>query len=121
KEAARETLSAALGAGPNGFERSRDFSDFRRRRTGGKRSPDEIAQMADTLLDYIANNPGQRMESIARALDSTTQVLTLPIKKLLLGARLRTEGQKRATSYYVAGPDDDAGPAAKRRRKKARA
>ena len=121
KEAARETLSVALGAGPSGFELSRDFSDFRRRRRGGKRSPDEISQMADTLIDYIGKNPGQRMESIARALDSSTQELTLPIKKLILGGRLRTEGQKRATSYFLAGPGDDFGAAGKRRRKKARA
>ncbi|HWN70761.1 MAG TPA: hypothetical protein VNM90_24135 [Haliangium sp.] len=121
KEAARETLSVALGAGPGGFDLSRDFSDFGRRRKGGKRSPEEITQMADGLLDYIAKNPGQRMESIARALGSNTQDLTLPIKKLILGGRLRTEGQKRATSYFVAAPGDDTGAAARRRRKKARA
>lgn len=121
KEAARETLSVALGAGPNGFELSRDYGDLRRRRKGGKRSPEEISQMADTLLDYIAQNPGQRMESIARALDASTQELTLPIKKLLLGGRLRTEGQKRATSYYIAQPGELGGAAGKRRRKKARA
>jgi hypothetical protein len=122
KEAARETLSVALGAGPGGFDLSRDFSDFRRRaRKGGKRSPEEITQMADTLLDYIGKNPGQRMESIARALDTSTQDLTLPIKKLIIGRRLRTEGQKRATSYFLAQPGDDLGAAGKRRRKKARA
>jgi hypothetical protein len=121
RDAARETLSVALGAGPGGFELSRDFGDFRRRRKGGKRSTDEINQMADTLLDYIGKNPGQRMESIARALDSSTQELTLPIKKLILGGRLRTEGQKRATSYFLAQPGDDNGAAGKRRRKKARA
>jgi hypothetical protein len=113
KEAARETLSVALGAGPGGLELGRDFGAFQRRRRSGKRSPEEISQMADTLLDYIAQNPGQRMEAIARAMDSTTQELTLPIKKLLLGGKLRTEGQKRATSYFIAQPGDDTG---KRRR-----
>jgi hypothetical protein len=121
KDAARETLSVALGAGPGGFDLSRDYGELsRRRRKGGKRSPDEITQMADTLIDYIDKNPGQRMESIARALGSSTQELTLPIKKLILGGRLRTEGQKRATSYFLAQPGDDLG-GAKRRRKKARA
>ena len=119
KEAARETLSVALGAGPNGFELSRDYGDLRRRRKGGKRSPEEISQMAGTLLDYIDKNPGQRMESIARALDASTQELTLPIKKLILGGQLRTEGQKRATSYFIAQPGDLVGPPGKRRRKKA--
>jgi hypothetical protein len=118
KDAARETLSVALGAGPDGFDLSRSFGELRGRRRGGKRSPDEITQMADTLLDYIGKNPGQRMESIARALDSSTQELTLPIKKLILGGRLRTEGQKRATSYFLAQPGDDIGGAAKRRRKR---
>jgi hypothetical protein len=120
KEAARETLSVALG-GPGGFEMGRhDFGDFKRRRKSGKRSPEEISQAADTLLDYIANNPGQRMETIARALDSTTQELTLPIKKLLQLGKLQTEGQKRATSYFVAAPGEE-GASAKRRRKKAKA
>lgn len=120
KEAARETLSVALG-GPGGFELGRhDFGDFKRRRKSGKRSTEEISQAADQLLEYIATNPGQRMETIARAMDSTTQELTLPIKKLLQLGKLRTEGQKRATSYFVAEPGED-GASAKRRRKKAKA
>ena len=70
------------------------------RRKSGKRSPDEIQDAATTLLDYIRENPGRRMEEIAKALGSTTKDLTLPIKKLQQQNMIKVEGQKRATCYY---------------------
>ena len=71
-----------------------------RGRRGGKRTADEIAQMADAFLAYITTNPGQRMEHIARELGLATPELTLPVRKLLADGKLRVEGQKRATQYY---------------------
>lgn len=99
KQAALETLAGGLSGGSR---RGGDkvLSAPRARRKSGKRSPEEIAETADQLLTYIKENPGQRMEAIAKALDSTTKDLTLPIKKLLLQGHVRVEGQKRATSYY---------------------
>jgi hypothetical protein len=79
-----------------------------RGRRGGKRTADEIAQMADAFLSYVTTNPGQRMEHIARELGLATPELTLPVKKLLTDGKLRVEGQKRATEYY---PADSSGPA----------
>jgi hypothetical protein len=79
-----------------------------RGRKGGKRTADEIAQMADAFLSYVTTNPGQRMENIARELGLATPELTLPVKKLLADGKLRVEGQKRATEYY---PADSSGPA----------
>lgn len=118
KEAARETLSKALSQDLGVIDLGRhDAHDFRRRRRSGKRSPDEIAQTAEALLDYITKNPGQRMEAMARDLNASTQELTLPIKKLLSSGKLRTEGQKRATSYYPAEPGE-ARPAKVRRRQR---
>jgi hypothetical protein len=74
------------------------------RRKGAKRTADELAGMADAFLAYIGENPGQRMEVIARQLGYETQELTLPVKKLLASGRIWVEGQKRATSYYLASP-----------------
>jgi len=106
RAAAYQTLSSALdspiaiggGAAP-----------MLRGRRGGKRTAEEIAQMADAFLAYVTANPGQRMEHIARELGLATPELTLPVKKLLADGKLRVEGQKRATQYYPA--DGGSGPA----------
>ena len=79
-----------------------------RGRRGGKRTAEEIAQMADAFLAHITANPGQRMEHIARELGLATPELTLPVRKLLADGKLRVEGQKRATQYY---PADSSGSA----------
>jgi hypothetical protein len=97
KQAALETLAGGLASGSR---RGGEKGAPRVRRKSGKRSPEEIAETADQLLTHIRENPGQRMEAIAKALDSTTKDLTLPIKKLLQQGHVRVEGQKRATSYY---------------------
>ena len=116
KKAALETLAGGLAAGSR---RGGDKMATRVRRKSGKRSPEEIAETADQLLTYIRENPGQRMEAIAKALDSTTKDLTLPIKKLLQQGHVRVEGQKRATSYYPsAGKSKSKGGRRGGRRKK---
>jgi hypothetical protein len=106
RKAAYETLSAALTPGVPGKSVARDPGLGRALRLlprkGGKRSPDQIAATADRLLEYIRENPGQRMESIATAMASSTRELALPIKRLLRDRQIQVEGQKRATSYYPA-------------------
>ena len=117
RRAALETLENGLGGGGR---RAGDkvLSAPRVRRKSGKRSPEEIQETADQLLNHIKENPGQRMEAIAKSLGSTTKDLTLPIKKLLQGGHVRVEGQKRATSYYPASPKSKASKGGRRRRKK---
>ena len=101
KQAAQETLEVALGsARGRGGGVSKAVSSARPRRKSGKRTPEEIQETANELLEHIKNNPGQRMEAIAKALGTTTKELTLPTKKLLQGNHIRVEGQKRATSYF---------------------
>jgi hypothetical protein len=79
-----------------------------RGRRSGKRTADELAQMADAFLAYVTTNPGQRMEHIAKELGVATPELMLPVRKLLADGKLRVEGQKRATQYY---PADSSGSA----------
>ncbi|HWN70875.1 MAG TPA: hypothetical protein VNM90_24705 [Haliangium sp.] len=125
KKAAYETLSAALTQGVPARSGARDAglgSALRlRSRKGGKRSPDEIAATADRLLQYIRENPGQRMESIATAMSSSTRELALPIKRLVRNRQIQVEGQKRATSYYPATGDGKgrAGKAGRKPQKRA--
>jgi hypothetical protein len=92
-------------------------------RKGGKRTGEELAQMADAFLAYVTANPGQRMEHIARELGLATPELTLPVKKLLGDRKITVAGQKRATQYYPAGRgggDDAAGAGSKARGTKVR-
>ncbi len=100
RAAAYQTLNSALEGGQLGS--GRGATTLLRGRRGGKRTSDELAQMADAFLAYITANPGQRMEHIARELGLATPELTLPVRKLLADGKLRVEGQKRATQYYPA-------------------
>ncbi len=111
RAAAYHTLSSALEGGqlPSG----RGAPTFLRGRRGGKRTADEIAQMADAFLAYVTANPGQRMEHIARELNLATPELTLPVRKLLADGKLRVDGQKRATQYYPADAGSGSGKVAK--------
>lgn len=104
KQAALETLESGLAGGARRGSDKVLTGGTRTRRKSGKRSPEEIQETAEELLNYIRENQGQRMEAIAKALGSTTKDLTLPIKKLLQQGLVRVEGQKRATSYYPAPP-----------------
>jgi hypothetical protein len=60
----------------------------------------EIRRETERLFSFIQNNPGQRMEEIARGVGVTTKDLALPVKKLLGDSKVTTEGQKRATRYF---------------------
>jgi hypothetical protein len=106
RAAAYQTLSSALEGGQ--LVSGRGATPMQRGRRGGKRTADEIAQMADAFFAYVTANPGQRMEHIARELNLATPELTLPVRKLLADGKLRVEGQKRATQYY---PADSSGSA----------
>ena len=98
RAAAYQALSGALDHTPTAG--GLGTSAVMRGRRGGKRTADEITQMADAFLVYVTANPGQRMEHIARELNLATPELTLPVRKLLADGKLRVDGQKRATQYY---------------------
>jgi hypothetical protein len=71
---------------------------------GGKRSPQAIAKTTDALAAYIAKNPGQRIEEIAKALETATKDLSLPTKKLIAAKKISSKGKRRATTYFPAQP-----------------
>jgi hypothetical protein len=126
RKAAYEMLASSLDQEDAG-SRARIFltrgGTLKSRRKGAKRTSDELAAMADAFLAYIGEHPGQRMEVIAKELGYNTQELTLPVKKLLSSGRIQVEGQKRATSYFLAsgGGQGEAGrPKARGRGKQGR-
>lgn len=92
---ARSTISACLslnGATP---------STLTAAKPGGRRSSDEVVELAAQLLAYVAKNPGHRAEQIANALGSDTGTIRLPMKKLIANRKVRTTGQKRAMAYFT--------------------
>lgn len=68
-------------------------------RKGAKRPPEEIEQLTGKLLAYITKHPGERIEQIGVGMCVPTKELLLPAKKLIAAGKIRTKGQKRATSY----------------------
>jgi hypothetical protein len=72
---------------------------LKRKAKGGKRSAEDLATLTAKLGGFIAKNPGQRIEQIAKAMGTTTKDLALPAKKLIASGAVKTRGQKRATVY----------------------
>ncbi len=55
----------------------------------------------DALLAYLKSNPGQRSEAISTAFSTDAVTLRGALKKLIEAGLARTEGQKRATTYFA--------------------
>jgi len=127
RRAAVESVTEALGvdgevAPALRVRPARGLAGAHVRERGGKRTPEEIARTTRTVQEFIGANPGQGIEQIAKALALPTKELTLPIKKLLAGKQIVTEGQKRATKYSPATSESaSAGSARAQSGRKARA
>lgn len=67
----------------------------------GKRSRAELDDTRALLRAFLAAHPGLRIEQINRDLGSTTAELALPLKTLIAEGVVRTEGNRRATRYYL--------------------
>jgi hypothetical protein len=117
RQAALEAVQDALGGRSVSRAAPVDRAPSRRgratRRTGGRRSSQQMSGMMTALRDYVAQNPGARMEHISSALGRSTIELRLPVKKLLDAGVIRKEGEKRATEYF---PGGGAGQPAKSKR-----
>lgn len=120
KRAAFEQLASALDGGAADRLRRRLFRDEHARgpevarmlaaphaeppsatrRKGEKRKPTAITDTTERLATFIAQHPGLRVEQINRALGTTTRELALPLRKLVASGQIRTEGQKRSTTYH---------------------
>lgn len=73
----------------------------RPRPKGAKRDASDIEALTNSILSYVRKNPGQRSEQIAAGINVTTKDLVLPVKKLITSKQLKTQGQKRGTTYQV--------------------
>jgi hypothetical protein len=70
-------------------------------RAGTQRSAQQLGTLTASALKYIRRHPGSRMEQIATGIGVSSKELTLPLGQLKAAGRLRTKGQKRATSYFA--------------------
>jgi hypothetical protein len=100
RAAARDMIDEALGKGTKSslgsFGRGRG-----RGSRGGKRTSEELDQMADRFHSFVAKHPGLRIEQINKQLNTTTKDLALPIRKLIADGALKTKGTKRSTTYFA--------------------
>jgi hypothetical protein len=137
RQAAMDTLTTALGAaaakrkggaaGPSlampalGAGRIAPAGGGKRTK-GAKRPQAEIESTQQAVLEFIAKNPGLRIEQINKELGTQTRDLQLPLRKLIAAGSIRTEGEKRATTYYAGEGKParaaSAAPSGPRRRKK---
>jgi hypothetical protein len=104
QDALSNQLSYALGSGHgraarhNGHVRSSFFAPG----GGAKRSSGELEAVQAELISYLKHHAGERIEQIAVGMGISTKELSLPVRKLVAAGQLRTEGQKRATQYFLA-------------------
>jgi hypothetical protein len=118
RQSAVESLREALGAPASNGRRTRGRAvperatrpqpgrastagRGRARERGAKRPPEELVRLTERLHQYIQSHPGQRIEEIARGMETSTKELNLPAKKLISGKQVKTKGHKRATQYFA--------------------
>jgi hypothetical protein len=82
---------SATGARPVGRPKGR----------GGKRSSEQVDEMATQVLAHVKSNPGDSLEAISRGIGVATKELKLPVIKLLSTRQLKKTGQKRGTKYFA--------------------
>ena len=70
------------------------------RARGRRRSPDEVAALADKLFDVLEKHPGSTMMRLAEKLGSPTRELQRPMTLLKRAGRVRTTGKKNYTKYH---------------------
>jgi hypothetical protein len=118
RRAAVDTLHGALGTAPGliaGAARGRGKLKFELERPkGAKRPPGELVKLQEKVAEFIAANPGLRIEQINKQMGTSTRALALPLRKLIATGQIHTKGEKRATTYFPG----EGGKEAKPRRKK---
>ena len=66
-----------------------------------RRDESQIAATKKLVLDYIAKNPGKRSEQLRPGLKLDRAVFTDAITRLKADKKIKSKGQKRATTYWV--------------------
>ncbi len=108
-EAVHEALGETAGPARRGPGRPRKVSMRPGRapramaKRGGRvrRSPEDLAKIQANLLAAVKSKQGQRLEEIGKALKTDTAILKRPIAMLLASKKLKTQGKRRGTKYFI--------------------
>ena len=67
----------------------------------GKRSPTELEQLKKKIVELLRRTPGKSSEDLQKVLMRNGAELALPLRQLLDGKHLRTEGVARGRRYWL--------------------
>lgn len=111
RQAALESVREALAAegaparrGPGRPRKASSMAAARPARKSGKRirrSIEDLEKMAKSILAFVKANPGCGIVDISKAMRTPNKDLKRPIQMLIAEKKLRTEGQKRGTTYHA--------------------
>jgi hypothetical protein len=76
------------------------------RTSRARRGQREIEALRTRLLDAIAEQPGIRTEDLNAVLGTRTAQIAPLLRRLVADRLVRTEGARRGTRYFTAGPPD---------------
>jgi hypothetical protein len=71
------------------------------RRSGKKRSPDELVALGNKLCKAISRKPGESMTTYAQELGSTPIELGVPVRRLIEEGRVHAIGERNQRKYYA--------------------
>jgi hypothetical protein len=101
-------INGAVRRGPgrpmgSGKKRGRPVGSKNKPKAGkrGRRTSADLEAMQADLLTHVKANPGQRGEQIAAALGTDVGTMRGPMKGLIAGGQVRTEGQRRGMTYFA--------------------
>lgn len=72
------------------------------KRGRSRRGAGELEELRDKLLAAVAAQPGRRTEELNEALGTETSQIAQLLRRLVSEARIRTEGARRGTRYFLA-------------------
>jgi len=101
KRIAIEQIKTAFGAGAKFIA---PLPTTPARATRARRGQGEIEALRSKLLAAIMEQPGRRTEDINAVLGTKTAQIAQLLRRLVADRVLRTEGARRGTRYFAAGP-----------------
>lgn len=72
------------------------------RRGRSRRGAGELEELRDKLLAAVAEKPGRRTEELNETLGTETAQIAQLLRRLVSEQRIRTEGARRGTRYFLA-------------------
>jgi len=104
-EAVQEALGGQLSAGSPKARKPAPLGQktIKPARKGKRirRTSEDIEKLSNTVISFVGQNPGTRLEGISAGIGIESRELKKPVADLLAAKQLKKEGQKRGTTYWV--------------------